>query len=76
MESLSLKSHWKIRNRFISSGTDAIILKIFSPKNLAQILAFWALTSASVFKHLIKTLVFEKKRHFFRRNLTKNRRKL
>jgi hypothetical protein len=42
-------------------GTDVRILKIFSPKNLAKILAFFALATASFCKNLIITLVFVKK---------------
>jgi hypothetical protein len=37
-----------------------MILKIFSPKNLAKILAFLIQTTASFCKILIITLVFEK----------------
>jgi hypothetical protein len=34
-------------NGVVSSGTDVMILKIFSPENLAKILAFFAQTIAS-----------------------------
>jgi hypothetical protein len=43
------------------SGTDVMILKIFSTKNLAKKMAFFAQTTASFWKILIITLVFEKK---------------
>jgi hypothetical protein len=52
-----------------------MILKIFSPKNLSKILAFFAQTSASFNKHLIIALVFEKNANFFAQNW-QNRRKL
>jgi serine/threonine protein kinase len=45
------------------------ILKTFSPENRAKILPFFAQTTASFCKNLIVALVFEKKRHFFRRKL-------
>jgi hypothetical protein len=54
----------------IKSGTDVMIFKIFSPKNLAKILAFFAQTTASFCKNVIITLVFEKT-PFFRRKLAK-----
>jgi hypothetical protein len=47
-----------------------MILRIFSPKNLAKILAFFAQTTASFCKNVIITLVFEKT-PFFRRKLAK-----
>jgi hypothetical protein len=50
-----------------------MILKIFSPKKLAKILAFFAQTTASFGKNLIITLVFEKRANIF---VGKNRRKL
>jgi hypothetical protein len=49
-------------------GTDVMILKIFSAKNSAK-------NKANFLKNLIKTLVFEKNANFFRRKLSKNRRK-
>jgi hypothetical protein len=53
-----------------------MILKIFSPKNLAKILAFFAQTTASFFaKIVIITLVFEKNANFLPK-IGKNRRKL
>jgi hypothetical protein len=45
-------------------GTDVMILKILSPKNLAKILAFY--------KNLIITLVFEKNANFFAENYKKS----
>jgi hypothetical protein len=46
-------------------GTNVMILKIFSPKNSAKILAvFFAQTTASFCKNLIITLVFEKNANF------------
>jgi hypothetical protein len=56
-------------------GTDVMIFKIFSPKNLAKILAFLAQTTASFCKNLIVTLVFEKNSNYFAENW-QNRRKL
>jgi hypothetical protein len=53
------------------SGTDVMILKIFSPKKLAKKLAFFAQTTASFCKKLIITMVFEKNANFFRRKLSK-----
>jgi hypothetical protein len=48
-----------------------MILKIFSPKNLAKILAFFAQTTAIFCKNLIITLVFEKNAIFFAENWQK-----
>jgi hypothetical protein len=42
-----------------------MIFKIFSPKNLAKILAFFAQTADNFCKNLIITLVFEKNANFF-----------
>jgi hypothetical protein len=42
-----------------------MILKIFSPKNLAKISAFFAQTTLIFCKNLITTLVFEKSGNFF-----------
>jgi hypothetical protein len=54
-----------------------MILKIFSPKNLAKILAFFDQTTASFCKNLIIALFFEKKRQLgISPNIGKNRRKL
>jgi hypothetical protein len=47
-----------------------MLFKIFSPKNLVKILAFFAKTTACSWILFIITLVFEK-RHFFRRKLAK-----
>jgi hypothetical protein len=49
--------------------------QIFSPKNLARILPFFAQTTARFCKQLIITLVFEKNGNFFAENW-QNRRKL
>jgi hypothetical protein len=49
-----------------------MILKIFSPKNLAKILAFLAQPTASFCKNLIITLVFEKNANFFAENWQKS----
>jgi hypothetical protein len=46
------------------SGTEITILKIFLPKNLAKILAFFAQTTASFCKILIIALVNEKNAKF------------
>jgi hypothetical protein len=46
--------NWMIRDRCYD------FLKYLRPKNLAKILSFFAQTSASYFKNLIITLVFEK----------------
>jgi hypothetical protein len=56
-------------------GTDVIILKIFSPKILAKIFAFFAQLLLVFAKIVIITLVFEKNAIFFTEN-GKNRRKL
>jgi hypothetical protein len=53
----------------LRTGTDVMILKIFSPKNLAKILAFFAQTPATLCKNLIITLVFEKNANFLGRKL-------
>jgi hypothetical protein len=46
-----------------------MILKIFSPKNLAKLLALFAQTTASFFSNIvIPTLVFEKNANFFAEN--------
>jgi hypothetical protein len=50
------------------SGTDVMIFKIFSPKNLAKILAFLTQNKASFCKNWIITLVFEKNANFFAEN--------
>jgi hypothetical protein len=50
-----------------------MILKTFSPKTLAKILAFFAQTSASFCKNLIITLGFEKNANFLPK-IGKNRR--
>jgi hypothetical protein len=49
-----------------------MIFKIFLPKYLAKILAFFAQTTAIFCKNLIITLVFEKNANFFRRKMAKS----
>jgi hypothetical protein len=51
---------------------DVRILKIFSPKKLAKILAFFAQTKASFCKNCDHNIGFREKRQFFRRKLAKN----
>jgi hypothetical protein len=46
-------------------GTDAMILKIVSLRNLAKKLACCAQTTGSLCQNLIITLVFEKNANFF-----------
>jgi hypothetical protein len=58
--------------RSIIAGTNVMILKIFSPKNLAKMLAIFAQTTASFCKNLIITLVFEKNANFFAKNWQKS----
>jgi hypothetical protein len=53
-------------------ATDVMIFKIFSPKKLAKILAFFAHTTASFWKNLFITLVFEKNANFFAENWRKS----
>jgi hypothetical protein len=53
-------------------GTDVMILKIFSPKNLAKILAFLTQTTLIISKNLIITLVFEKNANFFAKKWQKS----
>jgi hypothetical protein len=48
-----------------------MIFKIFSPKNLAKKLAFFAPTTASFCKNCDHNIVFLEKRQFFRRKLAK-----
>jgi hypothetical protein len=47
-------------SQLASSGPDVTILKIFSPKNLTKILAFFAHTTAFLHKNVIETSFFEK----------------
>jgi hypothetical protein len=49
-----------------------MILKIFSPKNLAIILAFLTQNKAKLCKMLIITLVFEKNANFFAKKCQKS----
>jgi hypothetical protein len=53
------------------AGTDVMIFKIFSPKNLAKKLAFLTQNKAKLCKILIITLVFEKNAKFFAKNCRK-----
>jgi hypothetical protein len=48
-----------------------MILKIFSPKKLAKIFAFFAQTTASFCKNCDHNIGFWEKCHFFRRKLAK-----
>jgi hypothetical protein len=54
-----------------NTGTDVMIFKIFSPKNVAKKLAFFAQNKAKLCKILIITLVFEKNASFFAENRQK-----
>jgi hypothetical protein len=63
-----------IGRKFAQSGTDVMILKIFSPKISATKMAFLTQNKAKLCKNLIITLVFEKKK--FRRKLSKIAEKL
>jgi hypothetical protein len=58
-------------SRILSSGTDVMIFKIFSPKNSAKKLAFMTQNKVQLCKILIITLGFKKNANFFRRNLSK-----
>jgi hypothetical protein len=49
-----------------------MIVKIFSPKNLAKIFAFFAQNKAKICKISIITLVFEKNANFFAENWQKS----
>jgi hypothetical protein len=49
-----------------------MILKIFSPKKLAEKLAFLTRNKAKLCKKLIITLVFEKNANFFAENVRKS----
>jgi hypothetical protein len=60
----------------LNPGVDVMILKIFSPKKFAKILAvFLQTTTASFYKNLFITLVFVKNANFSPK-FGKNRRKL
>jgi hypothetical protein len=54
------------------TGADVMILKIFSPKYFAKILAFFAQSTTSFCKHVIITLVFEKSAIFVAENWQKS----
>jgi hypothetical protein len=60
-----------LRN-FAISGTDVMILKIFSPKNLAKNWRFYSKQS-QILKKMIITLVFEKNANFFDENWQKSK---
>jgi hypothetical protein len=64
-----------IVRKFAESGTDVMSLKIFSPKNFAEILAFLTQNKAKLCKNLIITL-FLRKTPIFSPKIVKNRRKL
>jgi hypothetical protein len=48
-----------------------MILKIFSPKNLAKVFAFLAQTTVSFCKNCDRNIGFREKRQFFRQKLAK-----
>jgi hypothetical protein len=54
----------KLARAIVQSGTDVMILKIFSPKNSAIKLAFLAQDKVKLCKNLIIRLVFEKNTKF------------
>jgi hypothetical protein len=58
--------------RLKTRSTDVMILKIFSPKNFAKKLSFFAQNKAKLFKILIITLGFEKNANFFAENWQKS----
>jgi hypothetical protein len=53
------------------AGTDVMVFKIFSTKNLAKILAFFDQTTATFCKNCDNNIGFWEKRQFFRRKLAK-----
>jgi hypothetical protein len=55
-----------------TSGTDVMILKIFSPKISAKKLAFLTRNKAKICEIFIITLVFEKNANFFAENCQKS----
>jgi hypothetical protein len=66
-----LGGYWAIFHKIHIWDRCYDILKLFSPKNLAKILAFFAKTTASFWKKLIITLVFEEHAIFSAENLQK-----
>jgi hypothetical protein len=54
-----------------TSGTNVMILKIFSPKNLAKMFAFFAQTIVSFCKNCDHNIGFREKRQIFSRKLAK-----
>jgi hypothetical protein len=61
-----------IGRKFAQSGTDVMILKIFSPKKFCKKLAFLTENKAKLCKMLIITLVLEKNANFFAKNCQKS----
>jgi hypothetical protein len=57
--------------RFDKAGTNVMFFLIFSPKNLAKKLAFFAQTTASFCKNSDHNIDFLEKRRFFRRKFLK-----
>jgi hypothetical protein len=62
-----------ICNCATKTGTDVMILKIFSQKKIAKKLAFLTQNKAKLCKILIITLVFDKNANFFAENCRKSR---
>jgi hypothetical protein len=62
-------------NVLFGPGTDVMIFEIFSPKNSAKKLAFFAQTNTNFCKKMIITLVFENNANFLPK-IVENRRKL
>jgi hypothetical protein len=71
--SLAFKSQLfiQVRNAFWGPGTDVMIFKILSAKNLTKKLAFFDQNKAKLCQNWIITLVFEKNANFFRRKWAK-----
>jgi hypothetical protein len=61
--------HKLIWSPYTNPGDDVMILKIFLPKNLTKILAFFAQTTASFCKKLSIKLVFGKNANFLAENM-------
>jgi hypothetical protein len=59
-------------NDNFNPGTDVMIFNFFSRKIQQKYLRFFAQTTASFFKNVIKTLVFEKNAIFFAENCDHN----
>jgi hypothetical protein len=58
-------SNCQIGRTFDQSGTDAMVFKIFSPKNWQKYWRSFVQTTGSFCKNVIITLVFEKNANFF-----------